>query len=204
MIGIVGVIDYRKAVAELASAFRSAALSPSDRLVLIGRVDQRHHTTLARDFADLTAEGRLILLDRFLDIEDYAAALTALDVVSIPYPEFDGVSSVLLEAVAAGRPVLATDRGWSRALVRRFQLGWTCNILDPGALTATVRTAMAECDAYVQSDSIARLLRFHSPENFAESWLTGVREAMGAGPSPAFRPWSWVVDALPEERRTLL
>jgi glycosyltransferase involved in cell wall biosynthesis len=203
MIGIVGVIDYRKAVGELAAAFRAAALRPSDRLVLIGRIEERHRVTIARHFSDLTDQGRLLVLDRFLDMEDYASALTALDVVSIPYPGFDGLSSVLLEAVAAGRPVLATDRGWSRALVRRFQLGWTCDILDPPALTAAVQTAMHECESYEQSEPIARLLTFHSPENFAESWLTGVRETAGVGRSLSFRPWSWVVDSLPEERRAL-
>jgi len=204
LIGIVGVIDNRKAVGELAAAFRDADLQPSDRLVLIGRLDPKHRAMLAREFTDLTRAGRLIVLDRFLSLEDYAASLTALDVVSIPYPGFDALSSVLLEAVAAGRPVLATDRGWSRALVARFDLGWTCNILDPAALKSAVRTAMAECDAYQESEAVRRLLTFHSPDNFAESWLTEIRKARGMAPSADFHPWSWVVDALPPDRRALL
>jgi glycosyltransferase involved in cell wall biosynthesis len=203
MLGVVGVIDSRKAVGELAAAFRAAALGPSDRLVLVGRIDRRHLEILDRDFGDLTAQNRIVVFDRFLEMEEYSAAFTALDVVCIPYPGFDGLSSVLLEAVSAGRPVLATDRGWSRALVRRFQLGWTCDVLDPVALTAAVRTAFETCESYLPSESTARLLTFHSPENFAESWLEGIRETMRLGPSPTFRPWSWVVDALPEDRRDL-
>jgi glycosyltransferase involved in cell wall biosynthesis len=204
MIGIVGVIDARKAVGELAAAFRAADLAPSDHLVLIGRLDPRHRAVIDRDFADLTAAGKLITLDRFLSLEEYTSALTALDVVSVPYPGFDALSSVLLEAVAAGRPVLATDRGWSRAVVGRFNLGWTCDILNHEALTGAVRTAMAECEAYEETEAISRLLAFHAPENFAESWLTEIRRRGGLPASSDFRPWSWVLDALPPERRTLV
>jgi glycosyltransferase involved in cell wall biosynthesis len=128
--------------------------------------------------------------------------MTALDVVCTPYPGFGGLSSTLLEGVAAGRPILAHGYGWTRAIVRRFNLGSTCDVLDHAAFTRAMRAALDHCDEYEETEAIRRLLTFHLPENFAESWVAGIRASRGLAAQP-LHPWSWVEEAVPANQRGL-
>ena len=203
-IGIVGIIDYRKAIGESLRAFRESTTDPSERLLIAGKMTPRHQRRIEVEFSDLVRSKRLLLMDEFLDTEKYRAVLAAMDVICIPYPGFVGVSNVLLEAVAEGRPVLTHDLGWPRALVKRFELGWLCDVLNAEAFKKTMRLALDASDSYTQSEATSRLLAFHAPRNFAESLLHGLKEIIGVPTSPAFKPWSWVLDALPTDRRNLL
>jgi glycosyltransferase involved in cell wall biosynthesis len=157
---------------------------------------------IERDHSDLLNEGRLILLNRFVDQATYQDVITALDVVCTPYPRFNGLSSTLLEGVAAGRPILANAQGWSDAVVKRFGLGWTCDVLNHDAFTRAIRTAFDRCDEYTVTPAIERLLAFHAPENFGKIWVAGIRAARGL---PSEQPlfWNWVEEALPDSSRRL-
>jgi len=202
-IGLAASIDSRKAIAEWLAAFRAASRSPNERLLLAGWINNTHLQTIQRSYADLIEQGRLILLNRFLDQATYQAAISALDVVCTPYPGFRGLSSTLLEGVAAGRPILANACGWSQAIVRRFGLGWTCDVLNPEAFAATIRTALDQCDDYAETPAVSRLLAFHAPENFARTWVQGIRTVRGAaGDAPL--TWEWVEESLPADRRRLI
>ena len=192
VIGIAGIIDYRKAVAELLAAFRRSSNRQSDRLLLAGPVDKVHKRTLDEGYRDLVEAGRIIVVDRFLSATENQRALAAMDVVCTPYPGFIALSSVLLEGLAAGRPVLSSNIGWCEAIVKRFRAGWTCDVLNPEDFANALRTALDECEAYRQTDATSRLLAFHAPENFAESFLEGLR-AFAKLPPREFRSWSWVL-----------
>lgn len=202
-VGLAAMLDRRKAIGPFVAAFRAAA-QPGDRLLLAGQLHPAHLELLQREHSDLIRQERVVLVNRFLSLHEFQAALTALDVVCTPYPGFGHLSGTLLHGVAAGRPILANDFGWSRAMVRRFELGWTCDVLDHPAFVATLRTALAQAEQYREAEPIRRLLAFHAPSNFAESWLTGLRELRHAPPSAELRPWSWVEESLPPERRRLL
>ncbi len=193
--GIAGSIDMRKAIGELLRAFRDAALGPRDRILLAGWIHPTHVRLIDDHFADLLHSERLILLNRFLTTDEYAAALTALDVVATPYPAFNGVSSTLLEAVSAGRPVLAHDTGWMQVMVSRFGLGWTCDVLSPESLKRSVGHAFEHASQHRETDAIRRLLAFHEPENFAAAWTNGLRPE-----GNQLRTWAWVEEAIAPER----
>jgi glycosyltransferase involved in cell wall biosynthesis len=202
ILGVAGVIDRRKAVKELLDAFRAAALEPTDRVLLAGPLTASHRQTLSAHYQDLLADGRLLVLDRFFDANDTQDALSAMDIVCAPYPGFSGLSSVLLEGLAAGRPLLSNRRGWCQMIVERFQAGWTCTIEDHRDFTKAIQTAFEGCESYRPSDATARLLAFHSPDNFARSFLRGVREWAGVGAGHEYRSWSWVTDALTPPARS--
>lgn len=201
-IGLMGLLDPRKAIPELLAAFRSAA-GPEDRLILAGRLHESYARLIEAEYADLIEELRLIVLDRFLDEETSHLVFGALDVTCTPYPKFGPLSSVLLRGIAAGKPVLGNDFGWTRAMIRRFGFGWTCDIHDPIAFAGAVRRALEEGPSYRETEATRRLLEFHSPENFAECWLGGIREARGLPRSESRKTWEWVVEALDEGRRRL-
>ena len=193
VIGLAGLIDYRKAVAELLTAFRRATNRSTDRLLLAGPLARNHRQTIETSYRDLVDSGRVIVLDRFLAGDDLQRALAAMDVVCTPYPGFLALSSVLLEGLAAGRPVLSNNIGWCDAIVKRFGAGWTCDLHNPDAFAGAIRTALDECESYRHSEATLRLLAFHKPENFAASFLQGLRSFAGLPPSSELRSWSWVL-----------
>jgi glycosyltransferase involved in cell wall biosynthesis len=193
VIGVAGLIDYRKAVAELLAAFRRSSDRPSDRVLLAGPLDRNHRQTIETSYKDLADSGRIIMLDRFMTSDQNQRALAAMDVVCTPYPGFVALSSVLLEGLAAGRPVLSNNLGWCEAIVKRFDAGWTCDLMNPEAFAQAIRTALDECESYRHTEATSRLLAFHAPENFAASFLKGLRSFANLPPSPELRPWSWVL-----------
>jgi len=200
-IGLAASLDSRKAIGPMLAAFRAASSSRSERVLLAGRISDAHLKTIQESFQDLVDEERLILIKGFISPETFQTVLTALDVVCTPYPGFGGLSGTVLEAVSAGRPILAHAYGWSKAMVRRFALGWTCDVLDHAAFTGTIRTALDRCDDYTETEAIRRLLRFHLPENFARTWVEGIR-SRNRLTNPDAHPWSWVVEAIPPPLRT--
>jgi glycosyltransferase involved in cell wall biosynthesis len=127
--------------------------------------------------------------------------LTALDVVCTPYPAFGGLSSTLLEGVAAGRPILANAYGWSQAIIKRFQLGWTCDVYDHDRFVEAIRTGLDRSTSYRESEATMRLLAFHAPPNFGNVWVQRIREHDSSQAASDIRSWSWVLEAIPEERR---
>jgi glycosyltransferase involved in cell wall biosynthesis len=194
-IGIAGSLDSRKAIGEFLAAFRAAGLKATDRILLAGWMNQTHQRMIDSSFRDLIEQGRLVILNRFLSTSAYRAALSALDVVCTPYPAFRGLSSTLLEGVAAGRPVLAHKCGWMEAIVHRFDLGWTCDVMDHTAFTHTIRVALEQSAAYREKDAITRLLAFHSVDNFAAIWTNGIRQYRGLAASHVL-PWNWVEESI--------
>jgi len=194
-IGIAGSLDSRKAIGELLAAFRAAELKATDRILLAGWMNPTHQRMIDSSFRDLIEQRRLVILNTFLSTNAYRAALSALDVVCTPYPAFRGLSSTLLEGVAAGRPVLAHRCGWMEAIVDRFDLGWTCDVLDHTAFTHAIRVALDRSAEYRETDAITRLLAFHSIENFAAIWTNGIRQHRGLAASNIL-PWGWVEESI--------
>ena len=200
-IGLAASIDSRKAIGEFLAAFRDAAASRSDRVLLAGVIVPSQMQIIESSFRDLVERGQLILKAGFLDSTTFQRVLTALDVVCTPYPAFGGLSSTLLEGVAAGRPVLANAYGWSQAIIKRFQLGWTCDVHDHDGFVGAIRTALDNSAAYRESEATMRLLAFHAPPNFGNVWVQRIREHHSSNPASDSRSWSWVQEAIPEERR---
>jgi glycosyltransferase involved in cell wall biosynthesis len=198
-IGLAGSLDSRKAIPELLSAFRAVSSAPDERVLLAGWMNDTHRRTISESFSDLVRQGKLIVLDGFLSTESYQTALSALDVVCTPYPGFAGLSSTLLEGVAAGRPVLANRSGWMHALVERFRVGWTCDVTEHSAFAASIRTALDEASDYCETEMVRRLLAFHDIRNFAALWGQGISEWLGR-PVPRALDWAWVEESMSESR----
>jgi glycosyltransferase involved in cell wall biosynthesis len=201
-IGLLAVFNRNKAIPQLLAAFRAATARPDDRLLLAGRMREELAALIRREYDDLVARGRIVLMNRFIEPELSDAVFCALDVVCTPYPGFPSLSAVLLQGVAAGRPVLANDYGWSRSMIGRFGFGTTCDVLDPKDFTSAIGTALDRSGEYQETEATRRLLAFHDPANFAEGLTGGLRAAMGRPPTGRARTWDWVVEAIDEERRS--
>lgn len=83
----------------------------------------------------------------------------------------EGFSNVLLEYMAAGIPVVATDVGGNREIVRNAGLGLLVPPGDPGALAHSLCRLLNDTQ---QSSEIGKNARDHIVEHF--SWTRKIRE----------------------------
>jgi glycosyltransferase involved in cell wall biosynthesis len=202
-LGLLGSLDARKAIPELLAGFRAAKLGPKDRLLLAGRLDPRYRVLIDSDYCDLIANGRLVVLDRFLSEEELLQGYGALDLVCATYRDFPGLASLLLKGLASGRPILTRNFGWSAALVKRFGVGWVTDIFEIDSLAKALTAGLDGSSAYVESEATKRLLDFHDPENFTDTMLDQIRRTVGKSPPTLTRSWDWVLEALDPEQRTV-
>ena len=124
VIGIIGRIVPLKGHARLIAQMpRILARFSNARLVIVG------DGPLRQDLERQTRELGLEAAVRFVgQQDDMASVLAACDVVAVP-SDHEGVSFVALEAMAAGKPVVASNVGG----LREALAGGECGILvDPG------------------------------------------------------------------------
>ena len=74
-----------------------------------------------------------------LDGDGVAAALAAADLLVVPSLWFENRPTVVLEALASGRPCLVADRGGMAELVRPGHEGWHFRLGDPVDLARALR-----------------------------------------------------------------
>jgi glycosyltransferase involved in cell wall biosynthesis len=116
----------------------AAAALPQARVVIAG--DGPALPALAAQVAALGLEGRVLLLGWRSDAQ---ALLAACDVFVLPTRnEALGVS--VLEAMAAGRPVVATDVGGVPEAVRHGETGLIVPPENPTALAAAIAELIAD------------------------------------------------------------
>jgi glycosyltransferase involved in cell wall biosynthesis len=188
-IGCVGILNSRKGVDLLLAAFREAKLSSSARLLLAGQHDELIRNLLATDYAELVRKGRVVSLDRYLEISELYDAIAALDVVCPPYNRQMAISSIVLRAAAAGRPVLTTDDGWCGRIVPQFKLGWMCDVRDVQQFAHAMERCLEQSQLWQPSESSRALLQFHTPKNFAAVFTARLRERLGLPPAPGTLSW---------------
>ncbi|MFK0163870.1 glycosyltransferase [Rhizobium sp. NPDC090279] len=133
LFGFVGRMTRQKAPGRLVDAFaRIAAQLPQAYLLMIG----------IGELADATRE-----MIRAASLEDRACidgsvsgvtAIDAFDVVVMP-SRYEAMSYVMLEAAAAGKPLLLTDVGGARTVLEHGKNGYIVpNSDDPAALAAAM------------------------------------------------------------------
>lgn len=119
----------------------SAALSRRGvpHLVLLAGIGPLQ-ADLEREASELGISGQVRFLGHRPDVE---RVLAAFDVFTLP-SKSEGLSNTILEAMAAGQPVVATDVGGASELVIDGQTGLLVPPEDSDALAAAVATLAAD------------------------------------------------------------
>lgn len=202
-IGIIGLLDERKAIDIFLEAFQGS-FKNKERLLLAGELSPRFHKLIENNYKNLIHQERIILLNKYLTEQEFLLALSASDIICVPTLKGSPISSILLKGISAGRPILTNNNfGWSHAMVKKFQFGWACDLSDKEKLIQALHVIFECYEEYEESEATKRLLTFHQPENFAESWVAQLRVILG---KPALKPipdWNWVLEALPIQRQAL-
>lgn len=156
-----GSLSLRKGVEELLNGAGESAI-----LVLAGKQDEEVCQLLQTPVAQrLREQGRLLEINRFIDSQTEAALFKAADAVWVGYRHWYGMSGVLVQAAAAGKPVLAMDEGLVGHLVNSHELGLAVRITDAEAVQSGITQLMEN-----PKDYGANGLRFaenRTPQSFA-------------------------------------
>jgi glycosyltransferase involved in cell wall biosynthesis len=110
---------------------------PETEFVLVGDGPFR------KEWEQLAAQLHIIHRTRFLgERHDVTAVMAALDVVVSP-SRTESLSNTILEAMAAGRPVVASRVGGNPEIVRDHETGLLVATEDAGALAKALETVLA-------------------------------------------------------------
>ena len=166
VIGTVGRLDPVKDQAGLLAAFAAFPDSPSGpRLAIVGEGPCRQ--TLEGEIARLHLTGRAHLCGERRDIP---SVLKAFDVFALP-SRAEGISNTILEAMATGLPVVATDVGGNPELVEPDVTGRLVPAADPAALETALRSYVS--DPYLRAQhgkaGRERVLQHFSLERMAQA-----------------------------------
>ena len=107
-------------------------------LLCIGQ--QPKDPKIAQGLDRLNAEGRSLSINRYVSSEEINVGFAACDAVLLPYRKHFGSSSVLSQAAAAGKPVIASDEELVGRRVRECNLG----LLFPSGDAAGLRHSMEQ------------------------------------------------------------
>ena len=132
-----GRLTRLKGHAVLIGAMRLLA-DPNLVAVFVGSDRDRHAYR-----RELEAEARGLPVRFAGHTDDVAAAYAASDVVVSASVHPESFGRVLAEAGAMGLPVVASDHGGAREIVRQGETGWLVPPGDPAALAEGIRNALA-------------------------------------------------------------
>lgn len=129
--GFFGSVNPQKGLEILVSAFRQYK---SDALRLVVRGNMTHFPKYAKRVRAFAETDPRITFRGPYGHGELADALSSIDVLVVPSVWYENTPFVVLEAFAAGRPVIASDLGGLSELVRDGVNGRTFRAGDPGAL----------------------------------------------------------------------
>jgi glycosyltransferase involved in cell wall biosynthesis len=137
----------------------------------------------SREISSSIEEIRTLNLDNvdFIDedlvTEKYYTLLQKADAILLPY--WRGIyasrtSGIFTEALAAGKPVIATDDTWMSDQLKRYGSGLLCRDRDPKDLARAMMELEANFDDYANKALLCRRpwLEKHNPDMLFESLVT--------------------------------
>jgi len=137
-----GVPHRRKGLPLVIEAMLAMSTDTPAFLICAGR--QPEDARVAAGIAQLASQGRACVIDRYVTTQEEKQLFAAADVVLLPYRKHYGGSGVLVRAVGAGVPVVASDEGLLGRFVRDYALGLLFRSGDLLALRASIeRMALA-------------------------------------------------------------
>jgi glycosyltransferase involved in cell wall biosynthesis len=145
------------------------AINKGEAAFLLCAGQQPEDCDIGQGLERLVGEGRAKVINRYIFNEEERQLFAASDAVLLPYRRHFGISGVLVRAIGAGLPVIASDEHLLGRLVRERGLGTLFPSGDVVALKAAIER-MAQ-----------------APDNEMAQWRAAVRAASPVWSREAFR-----------------
>jgi glycosyltransferase involved in cell wall biosynthesis len=180
----VGRLSKEKAHVDLLAAFtRLRETSPElkCKLVIVGEGPERG--TLEAAASSRGIQQEVIFAGQVTDVQPYYAAA---DVFALP-SHSEGSPNVLLEAMVANLPIVATSVGGVPEIVKHNESALLIPAKDPNAMAAAIARVLREEDLArrLTAHAAALIATRHTPENYVRSLTEIYREVIERRPSPS-------------------
>jgi glycosyltransferase involved in cell wall biosynthesis len=151
-----GVIRPNKGVHVL---LRALEMLPQCDLTVAGEAEEPLYVEQVRRLARRFPPDRVELIDRYVTEEEMANLFHRSRLVILPYTSFTSQSGVLHQALAFGRPVVATDVGALGESVRQWGIGQVVPPCDEAGLARAIERSLDHefYDAAVEAIGRARV-----------------------------------------------
>ena len=173
----VGFISHRKNQNQFIRALDGLATRRPIQARFLGRMGDDDY---AHEFRELVATRPWCEIGGFADRDALREEFARATIVALPSLE-DNCPMVVLEAMAAGVPVLAANVGGVPDLIVDGVTGLMCDPLNAESMAAAVERALASSDEAAARAAAARAearVRFH-PKAVAERHVEIYREVLG-------------------------
>lgn len=178
--GFLGRLVPEKGLSVLLEACRRLASVPGWRLRIAGRAP------VGLEAFEAQAQGLPV---EFLGFAEPRAFLRSVDVLAAPSIWAEPFGLTVVEAFAAGVPVIGSDRGAIGELVGRVDPDWVVAADDPAALAERMARALAAGRAALPSpECFAPVLDAASPGRMIDAYLALYAEASRNRAGAARRP----------------
>ncbi len=148
---------------------RAIARVPGVNAVIAGGAlfgEEQHERDLRQLTLDLGIEDRVTFAGH---ISDVATLMSACDVVAHCSTAPEPFGRVIVESMLAGTPVIASDAGGAREIVKHDETGQLTPMSDVPALAAAIRRYLEDPN---WSKTIATQARAHAEESFSPAAMT--------------------------------
>jgi glycosyltransferase involved in cell wall biosynthesis len=149
-----GVIRPNKGLHVL---LRALERLPNCDLTVAGAAEEDGYHEQVRKLARQFPPGRVELIDRYVAESELPAFFERSRLVILPYTFFAAQSGVLHQALAFGRPVVATDVGAMGECVKQWGIGPVVPANDERALAEGIQRALEPTTYREALDAIARV-----------------------------------------------
>jgi glycosyltransferase involved in cell wall biosynthesis len=146
-----GEISRRKGVFSLVEAAANPACPLVVRVLLAGRNSEPGELVKSEAFQRLTAQGRIHIIDGYLDDEQERLVLAAADCMWVGYTDFYGLSSMMVLSGRHAVPVLASQDGLIGHIARKFEIGVIIEPRNPPSVVAALIRLVNEPEFFVRA-----------------------------------------------------
>ncbi|MBV9376515.1 MAG: glycosyltransferase [Alphaproteobacteria bacterium] len=196
-LGLFGVLEPRKGHAVFLRALSMLDKFPSAQAWIVGAVsfaDHRSYLDKLRGLArELGIGERVHFLGHRNDVPELMAAM---DAIALASTGFESLPTVLIEACALGRPVVASDVGGVREVITHGKTGLIVPPGDARALALALASILSPAGAQLGLQARADAQRRFTPERFGNELADCYRRLLrGAKPAALSEPGavSWRV-----------
>lgn len=167
-----GLIDGRKGIHQLLEAILMLPPTLCQKLclLLVGPVDSQDKSLVQTRLAEISQSLpiQIISCDRYIPDQEIQPYLQLADVVLAPYQRHAGMSSILVRAAAAQKPVLSSNYGLTGEITRSRGLGLTVDSTVPSEIAKGLTRFMLESSAeFCDRENMIFFADQNSAENFA-------------------------------------